>query len=325
MPGPRFVLLASVVVAALAGGSPEPARAQYPDRAVKLVIPYSPGGPADLIGRFVAAKLATLLGQAVVIDNKPGAGLTIGANIVAKSAPDGYTLLLSASSMLIASGHSSRSVDDNLNDFSPISLVGGFPLVLVTAPDLPVGNSRELADYIASKPGAVNFGTSGNGSLTHLAAALFNQMAKVDAVHVPYRGINEAINDLSAGRVQFVFAGAPIALPRAASGKVKAIGVTSLKRTTSAPGLPSVAEGGLPGYEVTPWYGFVAPAGTPSPIVERLHRDIIQIMRSDEVRERWKTWGADPTYSDTPAQFSQLMRDEAAKWARLIASGIQMN
>jgi tripartite-type tricarboxylate transporter receptor subunit TctC len=227
--------------------------------------------------------------------------------------------------MLIASGHSGRTPEDNLRDFSAISLVGGFPLVLVTAPDLPVSNSRELAAYIAARPGAVNFGTSGNGSLTHLAAALFTQMARVDAVNVPYRGINEALNDLSAGRVQFVFAGAPIALPRASSGKVKAIGVTSLSRTSSAPDLLTVAEGGLAGYEVTPWYGFVAPAGTPATVIDRLHREIVRVMVSDEVRERWKTWGADPTFSQTPADFAQLMKDETAKWARLIASGIQMN
>jgi tripartite-type tricarboxylate transporter receptor subunit TctC len=306
---------------------PQPATAQaaYPDKAIRLVIPYTPGGPADLLGRFVANKLATPLGQAVVIDNKPGAGLTIGANLVAKSPPDGYTFLLAASSMLIASGQGSRAPEDNLRDFAPVSLVGSFPLVLVTAPELPVASSRELAAYIAARPGAVNYGTSGNGSLTHLAAALFNQMAGLNSVHVPYRGINEALNDLTAGRVQYVFAGAPIALPRAAGGKIKAIGVTSLERTSSAPELPSVAEGGLKGYEVTPWYGFVAPAGTPEAIIARVHREIVQIMRSDEVRERWKTWGADPTFSQSPAQFAQLMRAEADKWARLIASGVKMD
>ncbi len=296
----------------------------YPDRAIRLVIPYTPGGPADLLGRFVATKLAGPLGQAVVIDNKPGASLTIGANLVAKSPSDGYTFLLAASSMLIASGQGSRSPEDNLRDFAPVSLVGSFPLVLLTSPELPVASSRELAAYIANRPGAVNYGTSGNGSLTHLAAALFNQMAGLQSVHVPYRGINEALNDLTAGRVHFVFAGAPIALPRAASGKVKAIGVTSLERTASAPELPSVAEGGLRGYEVTPWYGFVAPAGTSEAIIARVHREIVQIMRSDEVLERWKTWGADPTYSKTPAEFAQLMRAEADKWARLIATGIKM-
>jgi tripartite-type tricarboxylate transporter receptor subunit TctC len=297
------------------------ARAEYPDHPVKVVVPYSAGGPADLLGRYVAAKLSASLGQTFVVENKPGAGLVIGADYVAKSAPDGYTLLVAASSMLINSGSRGRTPADNLKDFSCISLVGSFPLVLIANPALPAQNVRELIEYVRKRPGEVNFGSSGNGSLTHLAGELFDHMAEVRMVHVPYRGINEAMTDLMANRVQLSFAGAPIALPHAKTGKVRPLAVTSLVRTSSAAELPTVAEDGLPGYEVTPWYGFVAPAGTPTPIVRKLHQEIARIMQGADVKERWMLWGADSTYSKTPEEFSALMRSETAKWAKLIKEG----
>jgi tripartite-type tricarboxylate transporter receptor subunit TctC len=297
------------------------AHAEYPDHPVKVVVPYSAGGPADLLGRYVAAKLSASLGQTFVVENKPGAGLVIGADYVAKSVPDGYTLLVAASSMLINSGSRGRTPADNLKDFSCISLVGSFPLVLIANPALPAQNVRELIEYVRKRPGEVNFGSSGNGSLTHLAGELFDHMAGVKMVHVPYRGINEAMTDLMANRVQLSFAGAPIALPHAKTGKVRPLAVTSLVRTSSAAELPTVAEDGLPGYEVTPWYGFVAPAGTPTPIVRKLHQEIARIMQGADVKERWMLWGADPTNSKTPEEFSALMRSETAKWAKLIMEG----
>jgi tripartite-type tricarboxylate transporter receptor subunit TctC len=311
----RLVILA---VCALAAGA---AHADYPDRPVKIVVPYSPGGPADLLGRYVAQKLSASLGQPFVVENKAGAGLVIGAEYVAKSAPDGYTLFVAASSMLIDSGSRQRTPADNLKDFAPISLVGSFPLVLVANPSLPVHNVRETIDYVKKRPGDVYYGSSGNGSLTHLAGELFGEMTGLKMVHVPYRGINEALTDILANRVQFAFAGAPIALPQAKAGKVRALAVTSSTRTASAPELPTIAEDGLPGYDVTPWYGIVAPAATPAPVIDKLHREIAKIMQDADVKERWTAWGADPTYSKSPQDFSALMRAEAAKWTKLVGEG----
>ncbi len=295
--------------------------AQFPERAVKMVVPYTPGGPADLLGRFVGQKLGQGWQQPVVVENKPGAGLSVGAEFVARSAPDGYTMLIGASSMLVDTGAGGRSPAENLKDFASVSLVGSFPLVLVASNALPMRNVRELIEYAKAHPGELNFGSSGNGSLTHLAGALFVQMTGAQMVHVPYKGINEALIDLSAGRVQLSFAGAPIGLPLVKAGKMRALGVTSAKRTGLASDLPTVAEGGLPGYDVTPWYGVLSPGGTPPAIVTRLHRDIVKVMESAEVREMWKSWGADATYSKAPEEFSALMRAEATKWDRLVKQG----
>ena len=306
---------------ALTAGPAVTARAEYPERQVKVIVPYSPGGPADLLARHVAQKLSVALKQPFVIENKPGAGLVIGADAAARSAPDGYTLFVAASSMLMDSGARGRKPEDNLKDFAPISLIASVPLVLITNPSLPARNVRDLIDYARSHPGGVNYGSSGSGSLTHLAGELFNASAGVKLMHVPYRGINEAVADLMANRVQVSFAGSPIALPHAKDGKVRPVAVTSITRTASAPDLPTIAEAALPGYDVNPWYGLVAPAATPAPILEKLHAEVLRILQSPEVKERWVAWGADPAYSKTPAEFSSLMRSEAAKWAKLRSEG----
>jgi tripartite-type tricarboxylate transporter receptor subunit TctC len=297
------------------------ARAEYPDRPVRVVIPYSPGGPADLLGRYVAGKLAASLGQPFVVDNRPGAGLVIGAQYAANATADGYTLFLAASSMLVPSGSRGRTPADNLKDFAAVSLVGTLPLVLIANPSLPVSNVRETIEYVRKRPNEVNYGSSGNGSLTHLAGELFDQLARTKMVHVPYRGINEALTDLMANRVQLSFAGAPIALPHVKSGKVRALAVTSVARTSSAAELPTIAESGLPGYNMTPWYGIVAPVATPAPLVNKLHRDIVHVMQQADVKERWITWGADPTYSDSRDEFAALMRSETTRWVKLVGQG----
>ena len=313
-------LLALTVCAVIFAAVPA-ARADYPDHPVKVVVPYSPGGPADLFGRYVAGKLTASLEQTFVVENKPGAGLVIGAQYAASSAPDGYTLFLAASSMLVPTSSRVRTPADNLKDFACISLVGSLPLVLIANPSLPVRNVRELIEYVRKRPNEVNYGSSGNGSLTHFAGELFAQMTAVKMVHVPYRGINEALTDLMGSRVQLSFAGAPIALPHAKTGNVRALAVTSMARTSSAPELPTIAESGLPGYDVTPWYGLVAPVATPAPVIKKLHQDIVRIMQLADVKKRWIAWGADPTYSKSPEEFAALMRSEAAKWAKLVGQG----
>jgi len=301
------------------------ARADYPDKPVKLIVPYSPGGPADLFGRFVAQKMSVAWGQQVIIENKPGAGLNVGANLVARAAPDGYTLLLGAASMFVDTG-SGRSPAENLKELIPVSLVGSLPLVLVASNLLPARSVRDVIALAKAKPGTLNFGSSGNGSLTHMAGALFVTLTSTDLVHVPYRGINEALIDVAAGRVQLSFAGAPIALPLVKSGTLKALAVTGSQRSVVAPELPTIAESGLPGYDVTPWYGVMAPAGTPSAVIARLHREIVEVMKSAEVQEKWKGWGADNNYSKTPEEFGAVMKVEAAKWDRVIKEGrIKLN
>ena len=297
------------------------ARAAYPERPVRVVIPYSSGGPADLLGRYVAGKLAASLGQPFVSDNRPGAGLVVGAQYAANSTPDGYTLFLAASSMLVPTGSRARTPADNLKDFACISLVATLPLVVIANPSLPVQNGRDLTDYVRKRPNELHYGPSGIGSLTHLAGELFDQMAGTRMVHVPYRGINEALTDLMGNRVQLSFAGAPIALPLAKGGKVRALAVTSSARTASAPELQTIAESGLPGYSVTPWYGLVAPAATPAPVIKKLHQDVVRVLQQADLKERWLALGADPTYSKSPEEFAGLMRSETAKWAKLVGQG----
>ncbi len=215
--------------------------------------------------------------------------------------------------MLVPAG-GSRTPADNLKDFAPITLFGGLPLMLVSNAQFEPKTVQELIAYAKANPGKVNYGTSGTGSLTHMAAAMFAQQAGLDIVHVPYRGISEALVDLAAGQVQIAFAGIPTALPLLPQGKMRPLAVTSAQRTSSAPQTPSVAEAALPGYELMPWYGLVAPAGTPPAIVNRLHKELTTIMQSAEVREKWSEWGADPIYSKTPAEFAALMQKEAARW-----------
>ena len=318
----HFTRLFFVFLAMLITGLPRLALAEFPDRPIKLIVPYTPGGPADLFGRFIAVKLGQTWGQQVVVENRPGAGLSVGPELVARAAPDGYTLLLGASSMFVDAGSGGRSPADNLKDFAPVSLVGSLPLVVVASNSLPVANVKELIDLARARPGQLNFGSSGIGSLTHMAGALFVQLTGAKLVHVPYRGINEALVDLTAGRVQIAFAGAPIALPQVKAARMKALAVTGAERSGQAPELPTVAESGLAGYDVTPWYGVMAPAGTPAAIVTRLHREIAKVVQSAEVQDKWKSWGADASYSKTPEEFAGVMRAEAAKWDRVVKGGL---
>lgn len=304
-------------LAFLCGAMAWNAHAEYPDRPIKLVIPYTAGGPADVLGRIVAQRMGVALGQTVVVENKPGAGLTIGTEYVSNAKPDGYTLLLGAASMLVESP-AGRKPEQNLNDFAPISVIGTFPAVAVVNAELPVQDVKGLVDYVKAHPGEVNYGSSGIGSLTHLAGALFVNMAGAEMTHVPYRGINEALNDLVAGRVQVVFPGAPVGLPLSEKGRVRALAVTGAQRTEVAPSLPTLAESGLPGYAVNPWYGVLAPAGTPQPIISRWHTELLRILQDPEIKKRWLILGADAVYSETPEAFGQMMRTEADRWARLI-------
>ena len=256
-----------------------------------------------------------------MVENKPGAGLVIGADAVAKADADGYTLLVNASSMLIPGQGTSRSPEDNLRDFAPVTLIGTLPMVLLVSPDLHIDNLAQLGAYASQRPGQVNYGSSGSGSLTHLSGALLASMMGLDLVHVPYRGISPALTDLAAGRVQLVFAGAPIAVPFVRDGRFVALGLTGTRPLPTLPGVQPLADLGLAGYDVPSWYGIVAPAGTPADILGYLHREIVAVLDTEKARRQWTQWGAEPTASESPAGFSDLMRGDARKWADLVGTG----
>jgi len=297
------------------------AGAAYPDRPVRIVVPYTAGGPADLLARYIAGRLTQSTGQSFVVENKPGAGLVIGADAVAKADPDGYTLLVNASSMLIPGQGTSRSPEDNLRDFAPVTLIGTLPMVLLVSPDLHVDNLAQLGAYALQRPGQVNYGSSGSGSLTHLSGALLASMMGLDLVHVPYKGISPALTDLAAGRVQLVFAGAPIAVPFVRDGRFVALGLTGTRPLTTLPGVQPLADLGLADYDVPSWYGIVAPVGTPQDILGFLHREITAVLRTEKAHKQWTQWGAEPTASESPTEFADLMRADVRKWADLVGSG----
>jgi tripartite-type tricarboxylate transporter receptor subunit TctC len=306
--------LSAVALVAAVSLAPFAVQAAYPDHPIKIIVPYTAGGPADILARYFAQ--FNTIGQSVTIEYKPGAGLAVGAAYVAASKPDGYTLLVNAGSMYINSVPS-RTPEQNLKEFAPISEISQFPIVVVVNNDLPIHNIPDLVAY--AKAHAISFGSSGIGSETQLAGELLNQMAGIKIQHVPYRGIAEALTDVMAGRMQVSFPGAPVALPLAKNGQVRALAVTSSKRAAIAPDLPTVAESGnLPGYDVAPWYGILAPAGTPREVIDKWHADIVRLMQTDELKKRWLTIGADAIYSKTPEDFGEMMKEETDRWAKLV-------
>lgn len=312
----RFFLLAMAVFVAWAS---IPAMAQqYPTRPIKLVVPLTAGGPGDVVARVIAQRMSEALGQSVIVENVAGANMNIGADQVAKAAPDGYTMVMSATPMIVNPAMYAKMTYDPLKDFVPISLVASFPLVLVSSNGLPFNSVSELITYGKQNPGVLNYGSAGNGSTTHLAGVIFGGMSGVKLVHIPYRGINEAITDVIGGRVQLSFAGAPIALPNAKAGKVRAIASTGARRSSSAPDLVTVAEGGLAGFDVSSWYGIEAPRGTPPIIINRWHTELVKIMKLPQTKERWLMLGADATYNESPEEFDKMKKEDSLKWAKAV-------
>jgi tripartite-type tricarboxylate transporter receptor subunit TctC len=308
------------VLAAVVAAGPASAIAQdYPTRPIKLIVPQSAGGGADILARTIGEKLGQSLGQAVVVDDRPGAAGIIGTDAVAKAAPDGYTLLMGAISThaINKSLYPTLSYDP-VKDFTPVTLVATAPLVLVVHPSVPVSSTRDLIALAKAKPGQLFFGSAGSGNSTHLAGELFKTMAGVDLVHVPYKGATPAETDLMGGQVQVMFTSILSGLPHIKAGKMKALAVTSARRSSIAPELATVAETGLPGYDVNPWYGLFAPAGTPRAIVDKLNREVVRILQLPDVRQRFATLGAEPV-GDTPAQFGAFVESEIAKWSKVVA------
>jgi tripartite-type tricarboxylate transporter receptor subunit TctC len=305
--------------AALLLAATVPAAAQsYPTKTIRLVVPFPPGGGSDTMGRIVGQKLGERLGQQVVVDNRPGAGGSIGADAVAKAAPDGYTLLLgSASEIAQYPNVNPRLPYDPQRDLAPVTLVGNVPLLLVVHPSLPVKNVRDVVALAQKMPGQINFSSAGNGSTTHLAVELLNLMTGVKMAHVPYKGSVPAVTDLVAGNVQLGIPTMPAALPFVRSGRLKAVAVSTAKRSSALFDVPTIAESGVRGYDAVLWTGLLAPAATPKPLVARLHGELAKIVAMDDVKEALAKQGAEAAVS-TPDEFAAYIRSELAKWAKVV-------
>jgi len=323
----RLRTLALILLGAIALVAPPMAGAQaYPSRPVKLVVPFPPGGSLDIAGRLIAQRLTEMWGQAVVVENKPGAGGNIGADFVAKSTPDGYTILLGAlSTHAVNPNLYAKMPYDAVKDFAPITLIATTPNVLVVNAATPVGNVREFIAWTRANPGKLAFGSGSNGSAGHLAGELYKVDTGTDAVHIPFKGGAPATQALLAGDTQFMFDNLANAMAQVKAGKLKALAVTTAERSKLVPELPTMAEAGLQGFDISTWYGLFAPAGTPTAIVAKWNADVTKILTTPDVRAKLMADGAEPA-PDTPEQFAQMISRELAKYARIIkASGAKVD
>lgn len=312
--GAALVAAAATLVAA------STANAQtYPERPIRMVLPFPPGGVTDLLARALAEKLTPRLGQPVVVDNKSGAGTVLASDLVARAPADGYTVLMAASSLGTAPLLYEKVGYDAIKSFAPITQVASVVHVLVVNPNLPVKSVAELVAYAKQNPGKLNYGSTGAGTSTHLEAELFKSMSSTFMVHIPYRGSGPALVDLVAGQTTVMFDAFGSSGPFIKAGKLRALAVTTAKRSSSTPELPTVAESGLPGYEAMPWLGLVAPAGTPQAVVDRLHREVNEVLKDPELRERFKGWGLD-IIGNTPSEFSAFLRRDIDQWTKVISS-----
>ncbi len=298
----------------------------YPARPVRMIVPFPAGGATDIVGRVVAQKLAESWGHQVIVDNRGGAGGTIGSDAAAKSAPDGYTILVGTSSThAVAPSLYSKLAYDPVRDFAPVTLLASATILLAVHPSVPVKNVRELIALGKKQPQALSFASSGNGGISHLVGEQFKSMAGMQMLHVPYKGDTPALIDLVSGQVSLMFGTAVSFLPYVKSGKLNALAVTNLKRSPIVPDVPTVAESGLPGFDALQWFGIFAPAGTSKEIIARLNADIVKILRLQDVRERLTGLGAD-VVGNSPEQFAAFQKADAAKWTGIVkASGAKID
>ena len=309
------VMLAASALASLACG----AGAQtYPSKPIRMVVPFAAGGPTDVYARTVGQELTKLLGQPVIVDNRPGAGGNLGADLVAKSPPDGYNVVLGAvGAFAVNMTLYPKMPYDVLRDFAPVSLVAIVPMVLVVNPGVPVKTPKELVELAKSKPGTLSYGSAGNGTSIHMSAEMFKAMTGIDMAHVPYKGAAPAMTDLIGGQVQLMFADATSVIPHVKSGKVRAVAAT--KHVEAMPEVPTFAQSGFPSYDPTVWYGVFAPAGTPRDVVVKLNAGIAKSLQARDVRERLIGLGAQPT-SSTPEEFTEFVRAEISRWGKVVKS-----
>lgn len=287
----------------------------FPTQPLRIVVPFPPGGGADSLARIIQPYLAKTFAQAVIIESRPGAAGRIGADVVANAAPDGYTILMSSTASLTA---------QNVAKFAPVTLVSASPYVIAVNPKVPAKDVRELIEYGRRNPGKLTFGSSGTGSASHLSGELFKSMAKVEMLHVPYKGTGQAVTDLLAGTLDVMFAPAQTVMPQVQGGKLRALAVTSARRASTLPQLPTAAESGLPGYEAVGWFGLLAPVATPPEVVARIAAVANDALADRDIRKQMLDLGAEPWPRHAPSDFARFIRDDMAKWAKLMAErGIQ--
>ena len=309
--------LFGLLIAITSFGATESRAQSFPSKSVRLIVPFPPGGPADVLGRLYAEKLSAVWSQPVVVENRAGAAGNIGSDMTAKASPDGYTLLLIASSHVINSALYDKLPYDPIKDFTPISQVAYYSLVLVAHPSVPAQSLSELVALAKAQPGKLALVSAGNGTPTHLTAELFRTAAQIDFLHVPYKGAAPATNDLLAGQGQLMFNNPVSALPHVTAGKLKALAVTGTQRSALAPDIPTIAESGYPGFEAGTWYAFLAPAGLPPEISKKLSMDIVAITKQDDLKARFAKMGIEALGS-TPEQLSEVMQADLIKWSAVI-------
>jgi tripartite-type tricarboxylate transporter receptor subunit TctC len=316
----------AVAILAIVAAASATAQGAYPSKPVRLVVPFPAGGTTDILARAVAQQLSDSWGQQVIVDNRPGAGGNIGAELVAKAVPDGYTLLMgTVGTHAINASLYSKMPYDHVKDFAPVILVAGVPNVLVVNPALPVGTVQELIAYGKANPGKLNFASSGNGTSIHLSGELFRTMTGVQMTHVPYKGSAPALTDLVGGQVQLMFDNLPSSLQFIKAGKLRALAVTSAARSAALPDTPTLAESGLPGFEASSWFGILAPAGTPNDIVTKINAAVAGWLASAEAKEKLAAQGAIAA-GGAPDAFVRHIGDETSKWAKVVkASGAHVD
>ena len=314
----RVLVIAGYAAALLPPtGAHAQSAAAYPAKAIRIVVPFPAGGTSDILSRAIGQKLTEEWKQPVVVDNRPGASANIGAEIVVKSPPDGYTLLCASTIHTINPSLYSKLAYDPVKDFTPITLIATTSQVLAVHPSLPVRSVKELIAYAKKRPGQINYSSAGNGSQPHLTAELFKTRTGIDIVHVPYKGAPPAMNDLLAGHVALSFATSPSAVPHVKSGKLRALAVSTARRVSALPDVPTIDESGVPGFEASGANGLVGPAGMPAGIVEKLHAAVVKIVKEPAMSKFLSEQGADP-YTTTPAEYAAYIKSEVAKWARAV-------
>ena len=320
---PAIALLLLVAIAA--SMTDACAQSGYPTRSIRFIVPYPPGGPTDLMARSMSGRLSEALGQTVVVDNRAGAGGNVGAEIAAKSPPDGYTLLMGAiSTHAINASLYTKLAFDPVKDFAPVTQASIIPLVINAHPSLPVANVKDLIALAKKNPGQLSYGSSGNGGGTHLAGELFKMMTVTNLQHVPYKGLNPATIDVIGGNIPLVFNDLTTAIQPYKAGRIKILGVSTVKRVPQIPEVATIDET-VPGYEAYTWFGVLVPAGTPQPIVDRLSRESMKILQSEEIKKRFAEVGAEPV-GNSPQQFADFMAAETVKWAKVVkASGARVD
>ena len=289
----------------------------YPSRPIRFIVPFPPGGGNDIVGRIVAQKLSESLGVVVVVDNRGGAGGTIGTDITAKAPPDGHTMLINNVSLAVNATLIEKLSYDTLRDLAPVSVLGRQPNVLVVHPGVTASSVSELLGLARAKPGQITYGSGGIGTASHLATELLKLVTRTDMVHVPYKGLGPALVDLMGGRVQLIISTLASALPQVKSGKLKPLAVTTAQRSSFFPELPTMHESGVTGYEFSTWYGLLVPARTPAPIIGRLNSETVKVLNSPALKQQFSAQGLEPT-SSTPSEFGAYLKSEAAKWAKVI-------